>query len=358
MTTHRNNNHPSNLTTPTLPFTTVDAYGHANAAISHTRSMLYNASKKDKTIEHYSRAYEKFKNWCHNRNIDDTQHASIDNTISTYLSELYLYHDEKGSSGKTEAAQTVFGLLHFQPTLQKTQLRTAIGILAGWNRLKPSISHPPMTFTITVAVAVTMMTNGHIGAAIATLTAWDCYLRVSELCNLKVKHILTPDDTRNPIATSGASNTLWRPGPHTIVTLPQTKSASPQYVFIDDQCIDALLVAYIRNRRLQPDDHLFPYTTSTYTKLFHQVVASLQMRHIPFTPHSLRHGGATGHFIQKGEAALEQIQFRGRWVSTSSLRTYIQASPSININHHIPHNVIHIGNTYKHHLLSTFLPYV
>ena len=213
-----------------------------------------------------------------------------------------------------------------------------------------------MQFTIAVAMAATMLRNGDTAAAIATLTAWDCYLRVSELCNMKVKHILTLHDTRNTMTT--AANTLWRTGPRTIIAMPDTKSASPQYVSIDNQHIDALLLAYIQRHNKQPDDYLFPYTTSTYTKLFHEVLNLLQMHHIPFTPHSLRHGGASEHFVQKGESALQQIQFRGRWVSTSSLRAYIQAAPSININHHIPQNVSDIGNTYKDQLLSAFLPYV
>lgn len=48
----------------------------------------------------------------------------------------------------------------------------------------------------------------------------------------------------------------------------------------------------------------------------------LQSHH--FTPHSLRHGGATHAYSHLGQS-IETIMHRGRWQSTQSCKTYLQA---------------------------------
>jgi integrase len=216
-----------------------------------------------------------------------------------------------------------------------------------------------MNHTVTVAVAITLAKGGFIDAAIATLLAWDCYLRVSELCSMTVKQVIMPHDSRNlRQSTRAVPDRLRRFGPATIIALPHNKSGQAQDVHIDNPNIDRLLITYLQHSNKRPCDKVFPYTTSSYTKMFHAAVAALQMHDIPYTPHSLRHGGATEFYMQHGPAALEQIQHRGRWVSASSLRTYIQASSSVNIHNILPQQVIDIGNRFKQDILTSFLPYV
>lgn len=354
--------HPAISSVAQAPLT-VPTYQRATTTVSSTALMLYNASKHSKTIAAYQKASSKFLLWCRNNNINinamlSSHDASVDNTMSQYLSELYLYHHQRGSSGKTEAQHTVFGLLHSQPQLHKTQVQRSIAMLSGWNRIKPSTPHPPMRWIIAVAVAVTMLSNGHTAAAVATLLAWDCYLRVSELCNMKAMHVLMPSDPRNPADAVNTIHSPWRSGPRTIIAIPHNKSGTAQYVAVENEYIQTILSAYIQRHNKHHNDNLFPLSVSTYSKLFHRTVNALNMQHIPFTPHSLRHGGATEHFIQKGESSLEQIMFRGRWMSYKTMRRYIQASPAITSTYDMPQQIAVLGNKYKHHLLSTFLPHV
>jgi hypothetical protein len=64
------------------------------------------------------------------------------------------------------------------------------------------------------------------------------------------------------------------------------------------------------------------------------VAETLGVGHIPYVPHSLRHGGATFDYLRG--RTVEQIMFRGRWVAMESARRYIQTSRALLIMLHIP----------------------
>lgn len=324
---------------------------------------LYNARFTAGTLRQYTQSYKTFKQWCNSKHVDIDAEAvksghHIDNILAVYLTELYLHYDGMGSSGKAKAQHTVFGLLHFQTHLQKSSIHKSLGMLEGWARLKPSVSTPPMSFQIAVAVAVTMAKSGYIEAAIATLLAWDCYLRVSEYCDLQVRHVVEYDDTRNLLPAAAQTNSRWRTGARTVIALPDTKTGLHQSVPVQNAQIDDLLTAYLRHHNKPPTSKVFPFSSAQYTIILHQATHALGIQHVHFTPHSLRRGGATGHFLEKGESALEEIMFRGRWLSYKSLRTYIQMAPSIMAHHSVPRTVLQIGTQYQHTIFTALLPYV
>ncbi len=58
------------------------------------------------------------------------------------------------------------------------------------------------------------------------------------------------------------------------------------------------------------------------------MLSELLAAEFEFTPHSLRHGGATNDLILNLRT-LEQIVERGRWQQSKSARTYLQAARSL-----------------------------
>ena len=68
--------------------------------------------------------------------------------------------------------------------------------LRGWKRLKQHHSHPPLTWELAATFAVTMAKWGHHAEAVATLLAFDCYLRIGELTRLTYADVLQPNDIR------------------------------------------------------------------------------------------------------------------------------------------------------------------
>ena len=72
-----------------------------------------------------------------------------------------------------------------------------------------------------------------------------------------------------------------------------------------------------------------------------KLVPSALLR-LNYSPHSLRHGGATRHFLQK--KPISDIQFRGRWSSSKSVRTYIQSGRALLLLTQVPTEVFQVAS--------------
>ena len=66
----------------------------------------------------------------------------------------------------------------------------------GWKNLHSPQSRPPLTWEVTVTLSVCMAKSGYPEHALATLLAFDTYLRISEYVNMGVKDVAVPGDPR------------------------------------------------------------------------------------------------------------------------------------------------------------------
>ena len=69
---------------------------------------------------------------------------------------------------------------------------------------------------------------------------------------------------------------------------------------------------------------------------------------IPYVPHSFRHSGAT--YAHLRGATIEQIMYRGRWVSLESARRYIQTARALLIMLSIPDRLNTVGAALAPHV--------
>ena len=150
-----------------------------------------------------------------------------------------------------------------------------------------------------------MVQNGHIRHAIATLLAFDCFLRVGELVGLRRKYAGDTGDRRMGSEYQGTS-----------LRLKHTKTGPNQWVQVHEPQVVELLRCVVTGTA-KADDHLFPFSAAEYRNVFKTSCAQLGMYH-RYVPHSLRHGGATrwhllGHPI-------EDVLLHGRWSSVKSAR--------------------------------------
>jgi len=65
------------------------------------------------------------------------------------------------------------------------------------------------------------------------------------------------------------------------------------------------------------------------------------LTHIGYTPHSLRHGGAT--FDYQNTISISDIKTRGRWKDTKSAERYIQTGVALLRLYDVPPAVFDIG---------------
>ena len=252
----------------------------------------------------------------------------VDEALAEYGWWVY---ENWGGRGKWRLNMATFGVEHYMPELEK-QLHLARRSLQGWSNLRPPLSHSPLNWALACLIASELNTMGHPGMAIAVVLGFDCYLRISEIANLRacdVTDILLVDqEVGRAMEQSGK-------GTSTLVTLPHTKTGMNQSVCIRRPVVEAKLLNWVRYvteiRSRGARAKLFP-DPPTFRRLFYQAQVNLGWQRedgsVPFVPHSLRHGGAAGDFLRH-PTRLEEILFRGRWASIASTRHYIQTGPAL-----------------------------
>lgn len=136
-------------------------------------------------------------------------------------------------------------------------------------------------------------------------------MRPSELLKLK------PQDLSFPPGTNGESD----PGLIVIVRNPKTKRIwRRQFVLGHDERIVRWLRWWTKGQRRR--QNVLPFSRYVFTKCFQECLRRLGLESCGFTLGSLRAGGATNHF--RCHDNLAQLQFHGRWTSTSTLQFYLQ----------------------------------
>jgi len=294
-----------------------------------TTSTLRDAALAPTTLRAYNKQLSAFLSFtgCSLRALLRRPPQPIDALLARYIDLSFARH------GSYEYAnQALFGLVYRCPSL-RLLLGEARLRLRGWKKilqqLRQSRSHPPLTWELTALFATVMAKWGRHAEAVATLVAFDCYLRVGELTRLTYADVLQPNDPRVGSAYTGMALRLGvtKTGPNQSVTL-----AKPQ--------VQTVLLHYLGAYPFLAHQRIFPFTPDSFRLLLKQVSESLGVGHIPYVPHSLPHGGATYDYL-RGHT-VEQIMFRGRWVATESARRYVQTSRALLIMLQIP---VQLGHT-------------
>lgn len=177
-----------------------------------------------------------------------------------------------------------------------------------------------------IALAIKMLAKHDVTAGVALLLQFDCYLRVSELCSLRI-HILQPDSKKLYQPATAQHGYGFRSGAAVIITIPESKTGKFHSVAIASKEIEDILLAYIKYRQshIRSDQPLFGMTTAQYSDTLQLYCNKLQLTQHNYTSHSLRHGGAAYHYMLRGAGQLQNIMFRGRWKSESSIQVYLQS---------------------------------
>ena len=234
------------------------------------------------------------------------------------LLAVYIQHSYDSASPFTYAAHALHAVVFHRPDV-KAHMFVSRQCLKGWERVKKSVSHPPLTWELTVVIACTLARSGYHGPAVAMLVGFDCYLRVGELTRIRRRDVVMPNDARFGRAHSTMA-----------VCLSRTKTGLNQSVALQSQDVADILCIWVRSLPcIAADDNplVFAFSPDYLRRLMRNACIQLGVGHTPYVPHSLRHGGATADFLKTG--SIERVQFRGRWKSMESLRTYVQTARAL-----------------------------
>lgn len=296
------------------------------------KSFLLQAAFAPSTRKKYLSAVDSFLSFSRECGEDPTEVSGFDDLLNDYIHHLYM-----SEAGKSSAHDTVYGVLMLLPEL-KGRLHTSMLALRGWSRLHPVLSYPPLTWDLTVIIAVKMALRGYSRLALGTILAFDSFLRIGELMGIRREDVADGNDPRIGVELKGMA-----------IRLRKTKTGPNQWVEVENAQVMQLLRGLLATTR--SGAHLFPGTTASYRRLFKTVCAELGLSN-SYVPHSLRHGGATRKHLQG--ASIEDILHRGRWASTRTARRYVQSGRAVLLAMHVPPRVAREASILARDLTRTF----
>jgi integrase len=319
----------------------------------YTRGILKAQLLKPKTNQKYTLALHTFLHYCLQHSIDQSLFDdniregkalnALDSTLANYFTYLYT-HD-----GKFYQASDCLNAIHFYVPKCRNHLHESRQLLKAWTKhnLNHKIYRRPLTKQLTYVIACSFANGGYVHAAIATLLMFDCYLRIGECCHIRLCDIGLPPVDYIPSGSSSFAHTGM------IIGLTNTKTGPNQSVMVRNKLVYQLILLLLHNQALTSTSLLFPFNESAYRKLFHAACSSLSLSDYNFSPHCLRHGGATHDYINNA-SDINSIIERGRWAIVKSARTYIQSGLYLSIA--VQEQVLHsLGNHLILHSDDLFL---
>lgn len=267
------------------------------------------------TLVRYQQCIRRFIAYCDSIHISVDNSIQLDSALADYINDLY-----KNGDSLTTAEHTLYAILFYSPEY-KNKLYTTVAAIEGWRRIKPHISHPPLTWPLTALLSVAMAIEGHIQHSIATLVAFDGFLRIGELIRLQTSDIQVLPNNSSRIN----------------IAIAKAKTGKNQSVVIYNPHVIAILSTYVKHRKKEKKVQLFDLSEQQYRTIFSRTIAALGLSHMEFTPHSLRHGAATWAYFL-GED-INNILVRGRWTTDKARQRYIQTTRAILIRQQIPSHI-------------------
>lgn len=276
------------------------------------------------TQRKYMAAVGRFASWCDIHGVVLRGTSSTDYHLSRYMIDLWF-----NGRGKVDASCVLYGLDMLVPGV-RTRLILSRRSLRGFNRLAPSVPRPPMPWPVAVAIAMWLAQHGRVQFAVGVLLSFDCYLRIGELMGLIREDIAFGCDPRLGVDHDNRVH----------IHLRVTKTGANKGVEVANGDIKVLLAKLIES--IPHGGRIITSHESTFRRWFDRAVVSLGLS-CDYTPHCLRHGGAT--FDKLNGMNINDIMHRGRWAHHKSAVHYIQQGAQLMMMQSVPLIVDYIGRT-------------
>jgi hypothetical protein len=267
------------------------------------------------TYRAYSREVAGFVLWCRQSGRLQSLRsvARLDLVLMEYLHWL---HPRRG---KGACQNVTSGLVHFLPQAKGRLPHSALA-MRGIHRVQPTKQAAPVPWHVAVLLAWWQSRVHGRRYGVATVVGGHCMLRISELLGLRTTDIIVRNDDR-----------MGRDNGSMILRLRKTKAGLVQSVSVDDVGVEGLLMDVLR--RTAPGDRLFPFSAYKYRASMAMACKHLRLPR-RFTPHGLRHGGATAFWMRHRN--LDQLALRGRWSDKRSCLRYMQEGEMAYVDQHVP----------------------
>lgn len=204
----------------------------------------------------------------------------------------------------------------------KSHLKPAWRLYKIWRKLEVPCRAPPLSAVIVRAFVNYLVDHEQVSAAFLIALGFHAYLRTGELLQLQFRDLQLG-------SKSG------------VVTIRGGKSGLRHNIDEAVALYDGLVIELGQITRLLPHHHsgsalVWPYSAKKFRDTFAMCVKAFALEALEYKPYSLRRGGATHDYVQRG--LLEPILLRGRWRSLAVARLYIEDGlaqlPQLCLSHH------------------------
>lgn len=267
---------------------------------------------QDKTLSRYRAAARPFADWLVDQGLAPAGADDWDDCLVEFKNEHALSY--------AAFAQLVSAVEFFFPRF-KSHLGWSHAVLSGM-----TIAHTPK-HTVPCGrhhcrfLGAHFAAKGHYRLGLGMPVQQHLGLRPGELINLLPGDLLVSSEA----GAAGPEHIVFRLGARR-----GTKAKREQYAVLHKSAEPVLYNLVVQMRALTPlGCPLFPVSLDTYRRLIRATEAELKLS-IGWGPHSPRAGFATDA-VAAG-LPFTEIQERGRWLSPSSLRTYIDVVTAISVS--------------------------
>jgi integrase len=276
-----------------------------------------------------------FLDWLEARHLSYSCYCELDALLARYIYLLY-----RGNKPKGWAANLMSCWNHVDPA-SKGKLPVAHHAHLALKKSRPCQTRVPITFELTALYACLLCARDKKRdkkKAVALLLGFHTYLRIHELLGILHEHVCFTNDRRGVWAT---------------IRLPKTKTGRNQAVTVRDKNLALLLQRLVRDTKKR--ERVFDFSAETLRRAMRNLNMALAVP-FTFTPHCLRHGGATHDYMRGVE--LQRIQVRGRWKSFDSMQRYIHAGESLLVSMELSDEVRDVSSLVAKDIMTLMLGWV
>ena len=263
---------------------------------------------KSSTRKGYDYFLEQFKKWIHDeKRTDSAKHLELN---------LVDFFDLKLAEGRPvgECEKVMAAVVHARPGLEAAALPRVRRALRGYRKLVPAKSRYPLAECLVSGLCSVLMSMGEPSMALLVLISCYAYLRPGEARGLKVSHVVAPGF----LSTSDL-------GVVSLILGPQEEGVQTKTCTWDDTILldyppwaGELLQRQVRGK--SATSLVFGLEADVTLRLWKEASRRLGMTE-RVELYQLRHAGASADLLSRRRREPE-VQTRGRWRSTSSLRRY------------------------------------
>ena len=275
---------------------------------------LLESSVGPATLKAYKSALASFLAWLQEKGVRSIRDfGKLDNFLLQYFEHLA---DSLEDGGRQRAVNTRAAVLMFLPNA-RWSLNYSLRGLKGWSRRTPPKQRPPIPCELVILLIDFFRSSRSRELEWITRACFEGYLRLSEALGAKAGDF----DVSN---TDG------------VLALPKSKTGMNQSIVIHKG--DWLSLTKSLLRRKSKGVPLVSIRPEAFRKAFESALFDLGAASARFTPHSLRHGGATWDFLQG--VPIGDIVVRGRWTQAKTASRYIQQGRAALVKLDLPHQLV------------------